>query len=94
MAVNTIYQHTLNEPKKWQAALVGSDKKPIYFDCCQCEKHEPVIAGFLSSSEKPEFNQIYTMTKKVAKYGTTFNEYHLALFCPECWTKYQNEHKA
>jgi hypothetical protein len=74
-----IYMHTLLEPDKWRAGYVGADRIPFFFDCCKCNAKEPIIHGFLSDSEKPDFFSIMAIPTEDPP------TCRLALYCRDCW---------
>jgi hypothetical protein len=80
-ATRMTYHHTLMTPKQWKAGQVGEGEtgKPFYFDCCECGAKEPVIYGFKSGSETPDFFKILVVEK--------FPGFHLAMYCQACWEK-------
>jgi hypothetical protein len=88
-ATRTTYHHTLITPKKWKAGQVGEGEtgKPFYFDCCECGAKEPVIYGFKSGSETPDFFKILVVEKPYFIAGAKFNGFHLAMYCQACWEK-------
>jgi len=70
------YLHILETPKQWQAGRAGADRTPFYFGCGYCEKHEPVIHGFLACSTDPDFENIALVNHEFP--------YRLALLCEDC----------
>lgn len=47
---------SVEPPARWQAGLVGADRKPFYFDCADCGASEAPIAGFIGTG--PTFAEI------------------------------------
>jgi len=74
---------TLKEPQQWKAGSTVKDGKdtPFYFDCADCGKKEPKIAGYLTSEGSDFWHIIIIEKPKPHSTGI-----HLALFCSECWT--------
>jgi hypothetical protein len=83
-----IYGHSLVRPTKWKAG--GVNEQTLYFDCARCGAKAPKIAGFLSSREMPEFEDILLMPGKENPPKVA----HLApaLFCKSCWPKIKIEY--
>ncbi len=76
----------LKQPKLWRAGCtIDKDGKeePFYFGCCQCEKEDIPIAGFVGHGTAWE--EISLIVKKSeASYGTRERIYP-ALYCADCW---------